>query len=141
MNNKFNYVFLFSIMSVGLTACNDVAKKESPPPSMTEAEKIQQAGDVAVTKGISQFEAGAYVDAEAILLSSAVWDANDITKVKALKYLAFTYCVTERPMSCKQAFERALQLDPSFDLATAESSHPLWGPQFKIVKTTDQKTP
>lgn len=52
----------------------------------------------------------------------------------ALKYMAFSYCVTGRPGPCRQAFEKALKLDPSFDLGPGEHSHPLWGPVFAKAK-------
>jgi hypothetical protein len=54
--------------------------------------------------------------------------------VTALKYTAFSYCVTSRPAQCRQAFDRALRLDPSFDLAPGEHGHPLWGPVFTKAK-------
>jgi len=56
------------------------------------------------------------------------------TRLTALKYLAFSYCVTSRPSLCRQAFDRALRLDPSFDLAPGEHGHPLWGPVFTKAK-------
>jgi hypothetical protein len=48
--------------------------------------------------------------------------------------MAFSYCVTSRPAPCRQAFDRALRLDPSFDLAPGEHGHPLWGPVFTKAK-------
>jgi hypothetical protein len=56
------------------------------------------------------------------------------TRLTALKYLAFSYCVTSRPAPCRQAFDRALRLDPAFDLAPGEHGHPLWGPVFTKAK-------
>jgi hypothetical protein len=56
------------------------------------------------------------------------------TRLTALKYLAFSYCVTSHPSLCRQAFDRALRLDPSFDLAPGEHGHPLWGPVFTKAK-------
>lgn len=56
------------------------------------------------------------------------------TRLMALKYQAFSYCVTSRPAPCRQAFDRALRLDPSFDLAPGEHGHPLWGPVFTKAK-------
>lgn len=56
------------------------------------------------------------------------------TRLAALKYTAFSYCVTSRPVQCRQAFDRALRLDPSFDLAPGEHGHPLWGPVFTKAK-------
>ncbi len=55
----------------------------------------------------------------------------------ALKYTAFSYCVTSRPGPCRQAFDKALKLDPSFDLGPGEHSHPLWGPVFAKAKKAD----
>lgn len=52
----------------------------------------------------------------------------------ALKYTAFSYCVTARPGPCRQAFDKAIKLDPSFDLGPGEHSHPLWGPVFARAK-------
>ena len=43
-------------------------------------------------------------------------------RLVALKYTAFSYCVTNRPIPCRQAFERALRLDPQFDLGPGEHS-------------------
>jgi tetratricopeptide (TPR) repeat protein len=56
------------------------------------------------------------------------------TRVTALKYMAFSYCVTSRPKQCEQAFERALKLDPDFTLEPGEQGHPLWGPAFERAK-------
>jgi hypothetical protein len=56
------------------------------------------------------------------------------TRVAALKYTAFSYCVTSRPGPCRQSFDKALHLDPSFDLAPGEHGHPLWGPVFTKAK-------
>jgi hypothetical protein len=56
------------------------------------------------------------------------------TRLMALKYTAFSYCVTSRPGPCRQSFDKALHLDPSFDLAPGEHGHPLWGPVFTQAK-------
>jgi hypothetical protein len=56
------------------------------------------------------------------------------TRLTALKYTAFSYCVTSRPTQCRQAFDKALRLDPGFDLAPGEHGHPLWGPVFTKAK-------
>jgi hypothetical protein len=52
----------------------------------------------------------------------------------ALKFTAFSYCVTGHAPMCKQEFEKAVKLDPSFDLDQGEKGHPLWGPVFERVK-------
>lgn len=55
-------------------------------------------------------------------------------ELQALKFTAFSYCVIGRPRLCKFQFERAVKLDPSFDLEPGEKGHPLWGPVFDRVK-------
>jgi len=84
--------------------------------------------------GVSHFEAGNYPEAEHMLLTPEVWQGSGALQLRALKHLAFTYCVSERPLQCRQSFERAFALDPAFDLAPAEQGHPLWGQAFAEVK-------
>lgn len=56
------------------------------------------------------------------------------TQLEAIKYLAFSYCVSGQTTLCRLQFERALRIDPSFDLAPGEKGHPLWGPVFERAK-------
>lgn len=136
----FNQRLILSLAFTGiLAACAPVPPKQAPPPPPPSAQELaRQAADAlgrkALEQGISEYESAAYPQAERALLSPEIWEASDVIKVSALKHLAFIYCVTERPMLCRQSFERALQLDPEFDLAVSERSHPLWGEQFKAVK-------
>lgn len=60
-------------------------------------------------------------------------------QVKAYKYLAFIQCVSGREAMCKDYFKKALQLDPNFNLDTAEAGHPIWGPAFRSVKSKTSK--
>jgi hypothetical protein len=55
-------------------------------------------------------------------------------ELQGYKYTAFSYCLTRRTTLCRQQFENAFKLDPSFDLSTGEKGHPLWGPVFARVK-------
>jgi hypothetical protein len=121
-----------------LGACAANKPKPAPPPPPDPAEVARQQAEVRgremLAKGIGEYEAGSYAQAEATLLSPDIWAASDRIKIDALKHLAFTYCVSERPALCRQSFERALQLNPNFDLTPAEHNHPLWGPEFKNAK-------
>lgn len=56
-------------------------------------------------------------------------------QVKAYKYLAFIQCVSGREAMCRDYFKKALELDPNFNLDTAEAGHPIWGPAFRSVKS------
>ena len=121
-----------------LTACPSNKPKPEPPPQPSAEEVARQQAETRgrdmLAKGVGEYEAGSYAQAEATLLSPDIWAASDAVKIAALKNLAFTYCVSERPALCRQSFERALQLDPNFDLTPAEHNHPLWGPEFKNAK-------
>ena len=56
--------------------------------------------------------------------------------LRALKALAFSQCSTNALTACRQTFERAFKTDATFDLATAERGHPIWGPQFLRARRT-----
>jgi tetratricopeptide (TPR) repeat protein len=55
-------------------------------------------------------------------------------ELDGLKFTAFSYCLQGRQVQCRQEFEKAIKIDPSFDLKEGEKGHPLWGPVFKRVK-------
>lgn len=122
------------VIGLALTACVP-ATKPAPPPSPAELARqaAETAASEALARGISYYQSGSYKHAEDTLLSAAIWNPDSRAKVESLKYLAFTYCVTKRPASCRMAFERALGLDPGFQLSASERSHPLWGPQFQAA--------
>lgn len=86
----------------------------------------------ALTDGIALYNKGSYSAAIKRLANAPeIWSADLSFQTQALKTMAFSYCVTSRKKLCKQQFEKALKLDPNFDLAAGEQGHPLWGPVFK----------
>jgi hypothetical protein len=85
-------------------------------------------------EGMRLYEDGDFNGAIRRLGARDVSNGPLATRVTALKYTAFSYCVTSRPTQCRQAFDKALRLDPSFDLAPGEHGHPLWGPVFTRAK-------
>ncbi|WP_447752318.1 TssQ family T6SS-associated lipoprotein [Pseudomonas nicosulfuronedens] len=115
-----------------LAAASGCRNHQEEPP-VPPADAPQANAESAFDEGLRQYEAGHYDLAEEQLLSPAIWAADTQVQLKALKYLAFSYCVTERPIQCRFAFDRALQIDPTFHLGTAEASHPLWGPVFVLA--------
>ncbi|MDH0293416.1 TssQ family T6SS-associated lipoprotein [Pseudomonas sp. GD04087] len=106
--------------------CRHHLEDEPVPP----AEDIQANAESTFAEGLRLYEAGNYTQAEEQFLSPALWAGGTQVQLQALKYLAFSYCVSEQPIQCRFAFNRALQIDPTFHLGTAEASHPLWGPVF-----------
>lgn len=88
----------------------------------------------ALREGIRLYNDGDFNAAIKRLSASDVTGGSMRTRLTALKYTAFSYCVTSRPTQCRQAFERALKLDPKFELAPGERGHPLWGPVFEKAR-------
>lgn len=88
----------------------------------------------ALDDGIALYDKGDYNGAIRKLGSANVPTAPKATQLAALKYTAFSYCLTNRQTLCRQQFEKALKIDPAFDLDPGEKGHPLWGPVFSKVK-------
>jgi hypothetical protein len=85
-------------------------------------------------EGIRLYNEGDFNGAIKRLSARDVSNGPLAARLEALKYTAFSYCVTSRPGPCREAFDKALRLDPSFDLAPGEHGHPLWGPVFTKAK-------
>lgn len=85
-------------------------------------------------EGIALYNDGDYNGAIRRLGMLDVTSGPKATQLEALKYSAFSYCLTSRQTLCRQQFEKALKLDPSFDLEPGEHGHPLWGPVFVKAK-------
>lgn len=85
-------------------------------------------------EGIALYDKGDYNGAIKRLAQANMPTAPKATQVTALKYTAFSYCLTSRQTLCRQQFEKALKLDPGFDLEPGEKGHPLWGPAWAKAK-------
>ena len=102
--------------------------------TMTAGEKLMQDGmkhydDADYNKSIKSFQ-----DA----LKETLTDANQIA---AHKFVAFSYCLTNRSTLCRAEFEAIFKIDENFDLAPAEAGHPAWGPSFRTVKAKRKPVP
>jgi hypothetical protein len=85
-------------------------------------------------EGIALYNNGDYNGAIRRLGLADVTGGPKAAQLEALKYTAFSYCVTSRQTLCRQQFDKALKLDSSFDLEPGEHGHPLWGPVFVKAK-------
>ncbi len=108
--------------------------ERSERPALRPERPASDRDDIALREGIALYHDGDFNGAIKRLNSGDMNGGSVRNRVSALKYSAFSYCVTNRPTPCRQAFERALRLDPSFELAPGEQGHPLWGPQFARAK-------
>lgn len=90
---------------------------------------------IKIEAGKSSFQSGEYGAAESSFLDPSIWQDSKEQQVESLKYLAFIYCITERVTLCRHSFYKALQINPNFELTPAESTHPLWGPEFVVAQS------
>lgn len=91
-------------------------------------------GEQSLNAGIEEYNAGNYSSAAKSLQSALDQGLGTKDQVKARKYLAFTYCVSGKERQCRDEFRKALEIDPSFELAATEAGHPIWGPAFRSAK-------
>jgi len=95
-----------------------------------------------LSAGIRAYEDGNYRNASRLLQSaSSAGLLLNSDKVAAHKYLAFMHCAQSREKACRDEFRKALQIDPKFELAPAESGHPAWGPVFRGLKSDMARKP
>jgi tetratricopeptide (TPR) repeat protein len=111
------------------------SRKTAQPNAAHNSTAKSSPAQSALNEGIALYDEGDFNGAiEHLSNASEIWSANKTVQVSALKYMAFSYCVTSRPTLCKQQFQKALKLDPAFDLAPGEKGHPQWGPVFAQAK-------
>lgn len=101
----------------------------------------RHAGTGYLEEGVHNYEDGNYKAARRRLQFALEEGLDRAERVKAHKYLAFIACVSSQPMTCREEFSIALELDPKFELGPAEAGHPIWGPAFKAAKTKQATQP
>ncbi|MCL5669031.1 MAG: TssQ family T6SS-associated lipoprotein [Gammaproteobacteria bacterium] len=95
--------------------------------------------DLKFALGVKSYEEGNYKEAQQALqgaLNDGLEKKED--QVQAYKYLAFIHCGAKREKPCREAFTKALELNPDFELSSAEAGHPVWGKVFREVKEASQ---
>lgn len=123
-NKPGSVIAMLAICSLLLGGCKTTQQKTP----------VQSPAQIKLDAGKAHFQNGEYGAAESALLDKSIWTGDQRSQVESLKYLAFIYCVTERITLCRHSFYKALQLDPAFELTSAESTHPLWGPEFVLAQ-------
>lgn len=91
--------------------------------------------------GLEQYNGGHFANAIRIFKDPMFERAWPELKIRALKYLAFSYCVTNNLEACRGAFVELLRFSPDFALSPAERGHPIWGPVFVRAQADVQATP
>jgi hypothetical protein len=117
------------------------AAQPEPQPVVVPPEEIAKAD---FNAGVKAYQDARYAAAAKNLnnaLSSQALSAAD--QVTAYKLLAFIECSNNRKPECRKNFDKALAIQPSFELSKSEAGHPIWGPVFKEAKAavTAKKPP
>ncbi len=154
---KKSRLFVASAVLIGLVGCATPEPEVTSQPVVTPTPKpvptpvptpvpqpvVPVVSDASVLKeGVAMYNNGDYNGAIKRLTSAnEIWGATGsrLVQLEALKYSAFSYCVSGRQLQCRQQFEKALKIDIDFDLAAGEKGHPLWGPVFTKVQKAAQK--
>jgi tetratricopeptide (TPR) repeat protein len=94
----------------------------------------------ALADGLVKYEAGEYAEAQKLMESAVKLGLKDkADHVKALKHIAFTYCLADKWGTCRATFVKIYDVDPDFDLTPAEAGHPSWTKTFAQAKALAKK--
>lgn len=110
----------------------------APQDQEPEQDRMRKAA-AAMVDGIRLYDNGDFEDAIARLSEPEIRSAPAPMRVEALKYIAFSHCVTQDLPDCRLAFDTALALDPDFALGRGEGCHPMWGPVFEQAKAASEQ--
>lgn len=113
------------------------AGKSLPVPNV----KIPTAGEKLFAEATKSYEDADYHKAIKLFQDSLKEVLSPAEQIQAHKYLAFSFCLTNRMTFCRAEFEKILQLNPAFELDAAEAGHPSWGPPFRTVKAKQKQAP
>ena len=117
-------------------APREVSRDLRREPSRDSSRDSSRDASATLREGIRLYTNGDFAGAIAKLEAPDIQAASLATRVSALKYTAFSYCVTQRPVPCRQAFDKALRLDANFALAPGEEGHPMWGPVYDKARAS-----
>ena len=129
-------LFTFLLVTFLTTGCSSGPIRDMGLDKLSPRKAEQE-----LSTGLKNYEDGNYQTAARYLqnaLNLGLTFKKD--QVNAHKYLAFVHCVSEREKQCKEEFKKALEIDPDFELSTAEAGHPIWGPVFRGVKSEQPPT-
>ena len=118
-------LFMGGCQSMNLFSCDATQSRGAGTPT-----------DKKLNYGVLSYEEGNYQ--ASIMALQGVLETGLSGKpeqVKAYKYLAFIQCISGREAMCRDYFKKALEIDPNFNLDSAEAGHPIWGPVFRSVKS------
>ena len=142
MRNMKRYL-VAAVVTLALGACQttpDAPKQVSPvgpavqpaqPPEPVKPIDPVAQKEQALAEALGIYAEGRYDDAVVWLTPLVAAPELPLSsQVKIQKFMAFSHCAMNRLRQCRQHFDNALELDPTFQLTEAEKGHPLWGREF-----------
>jgi len=120
-------------------ACQQMPSLDQKPgpaaPQITEGVLRERATEQ-LAAGVKQYEVGEYDNAVKSLTGALEHGMlSKAQQARARKYLAFSHCVSQRELLCRDEFRKAFEIYPDFSLTSAEDGHPIWGPVYRNVRT------
>jgi len=92
--------------------------------------------------GLAKYSAGDFDGAQKQLATAYKKGlASKQDQITALKTSAFSLCLLDKKVACRNEFVKIFAIDPNFDLAPAEAGHPSWAKTFAEAKKRAQKKP
>ena len=114
-------------LAVLLTACSSGPEEPVSPYTPAEEILLQQIE--------TDFHAGEYKTVIANIKQTPETSIGSTAfRSEALKYKAFSECVTRHTTNCRKTFRQLLEINPDFNLKESEVSHPQWGKVFSAEK-------
>ncbi|GAB2819541.1 TssQ family T6SS-associated lipoprotein [Comamonas piscis] len=156
MHEKFLKKSLMAAMAIALMGCASSdqgrdteteaipaqqAVEVTPPPPASRAAQVSDQVDASNTsltaverrfsEGLALYNDGRYENAIKVFREPVFTRAWPELRVRSMKFMAFSYCVTGKAPQCQKTFEDILKLHAAFELSSAEQGHPLWDPVFR----------
>lgn len=104
--------------------------------SSTSATPAQQK----LAEGIKEYEAGRYKESlDALQAAAKAGLPGKADELRAHKYAAFVYCLTQRTKQCRAEFKQLFAKDPLFELLPSETGHPAWASVYRSEKAAAAK--
>ncbi len=112
----------------------DLEAKRTGRSIFSPAAKAPTAAEKLMIEAMTAYDAADYVKSVKIFQDALKETLPPDEQLKARKFTAFSYCLSNRMTLCQQEFEKILQSKPDYELAAAEAGHPSWGPSFRRAK-------
>ncbi len=113
---------------------SDLEAKRAGRSIFSPSVKTLTAGEKLLIDAMTAYDAADYVKSVKVFQDALKEVLPPDEQLRARKFTAFSYCLSNRMTLCQQEFEKILQSKPDFELAAAEAGHPSWGPTFRRAK-------